>query len=228
MLARRTQGFERGPRGPTDKTRSELRVLAYPELGCRQRLTTWKKNGRCGPGEGARSEAVGTHYRFTLASARLNRALGTANEAFCGRPPRADPTKCGVSPHLPQMIAGAGCPGSSVAAPAGAGYWEKEGLGRGARSSFPVVCGRVQGVCSSPRRVTLALDGSPRLHVLRRSSIHTHYARSVGSLRGVHPSANTICAVSKSGRRRSPARSAVRWEAMLAGRVRAITGRWGR
>jgi len=26
MLARRTQGFERGPLGPTDKTRSELRL----------------------------------------------------------------------------------------------------------------------------------------------------------------------------------------------------------
>ncbi len=33
-------------RAAASKTRSELRVLAYPKLGYRQRLTTWKKNGR--------------------------------------------------------------------------------------------------------------------------------------------------------------------------------------
>ncbi len=29
------------------RNRSELRLLAYPQPGCSQRLTTWKKNGRC-------------------------------------------------------------------------------------------------------------------------------------------------------------------------------------
>ncbi len=53
LLARRAEGFERGSLGLTDKTRSELRVLAYPKRGCRQRLTTWKKNGRrAAPAEG--------------------------------------------------------------------------------------------------------------------------------------------------------------------------------
>jgi len=45
------------------------------------------------------------------------------------RPPRADRAKCGVSPHLPQMIAGTRCLGPSVAPPVGAGYREKTGPG---------------------------------------------------------------------------------------------------
>jgi len=49
-----------------------------------------------------------------------------ANRAFCGRPPRADPTKCGVSPHCLSNAAGAGHPDPSVAPCEGAGL-----LGRG-------------------------------------------------------------------------------------------------
>jgi len=32
--------------------------LAYPKLGYRQRLTTWKKNGRRAPSKGARSKPI--------------------------------------------------------------------------------------------------------------------------------------------------------------------------
>jgi len=61
MRARRTQGFERGPLGPTDKTRSELRVTG----ACLSR--TWlqampnyleKEWTVRSPGEGARSKPV--------------------------------------------------------------------------------------------------------------------------------------------------------------------------
>ncbi len=86
LLARRAQGFERGPLGPTDKTRSELRLLAYPKPDYRQRPNYLEKNERPGPGQGARSEPV-THYRFALANARSNPALGKVNGSFCGRPP---------------------------------------------------------------------------------------------------------------------------------------------
>ena len=49
--------------------------LPYPERDYTQWLTTWKKNGRRGPREGARSTPGLTHYGFALAAARSNPAL---------------------------------------------------------------------------------------------------------------------------------------------------------
>ncbi len=53
LLARRAQGLSERQRA---MNRSVLRLLAYPKPDCRQRPTTWKKNGRRGPREGARSK----------------------------------------------------------------------------------------------------------------------------------------------------------------------------
>ena len=124
-LARRAQVLSERQRAIN---RSVLRLLAYPQRGCRRRLTTWKKNGRC------------------VAPARVRRANLYSLQVFtrwrslkpCARPgkrsilreaPRADRAKCGVSPHLQKMVAGVGRPGPRVAPPAGADYWEKKGPG---------------------------------------------------------------------------------------------------
>ncbi len=77
---------------------------------------------------GGIASAMWTHYGFALADARSNPALDPANGAFCGRPPRADRTKCGVSPHLPQMPRRGRPPGPRVVPPAS--YWENRGARR--------------------------------------------------------------------------------------------------
>ena len=82
-LARRAQVLSERQRAIN---RSVLRLLAYPEPRCRQRLTTWKKNRRCAPGEGARSKPV-THYGFhSLALAQTLRSA-RRTEHFAGGPP---------------------------------------------------------------------------------------------------------------------------------------------
>ena len=88
--------------------------LAYPKRDFRQRLTTWKKNGRRARWQRC-AQQTSTHYGFALADARSNPALGLANGAFCGRPPSADRAKCEVSPHLPANTPGAASVAPSVA-----------------------------------------------------------------------------------------------------------------
>ena len=117
-LARRAQVLSERQRA---MNRSVLRLLAYPKPGCRQRLTgvkiaifiargwparaMWdyleKEWAVRGPGEGARSKPVLTTGLHSLALAQTLRSA-RRTQHFAGGPP-GRLTKCGVSPHLPQI-----------------------------------------------------------------------------------------------------------------------------
>ncbi len=71
--------WREAPQGRPTKPVVSLRLLAYPEPGYRQRLTTWKKNGRYLPAAKVRiaNRTNRTHYGFC--------SLGLANPTLGDR-----------------------------------------------------------------------------------------------------------------------------------------------
>jgi len=85
---------------PARENHSELRLLlhrpAYPKLGYRQRLTTWKKNGQRAARRGVAKQTVLTTVSYSLTLAR--NLCSSSERRVLARGPQGRAVKPGVSP----------------------------------------------------------------------------------------------------------------------------------
>jgi hypothetical protein len=145
------------------RNRSELRLLAYPQPDCSQRLTTWKKNGRCVVparvrGANRYSLRFLTRWRSLKPCARHGEQ-SILREALQGRSDKM---------WSESTFATEWSPGPPLWPQCSASRWPRL-LGKikgRARSSFPVAGGRGRPVAGGAVRA-----GAVEMHVSARLSV---------------------------------------------------------